>query len=121
VKKPDPIAWTHPSLGSDSPIYQVGRLRIIESDDQEFGDGEVWKHVSFSTRTRLPDWNETKLVREMFFPPDAEVIQVFPPTTEWVNTHPFTLHFWWCKTRRLTPVAFMDAVGIPGVELRERR
>jgi hypothetical protein len=121
MTRPAPIAWTS-SLGMegmDSPIYQMGRLRVIESDDQEFGDGEKWKHVSFSTRTRLPDWNEMKLVRETFFPPDAEVLQIFPPQAEWVNTHPFTLHFWWCKTRRLTP-DFRWAVGLPGVEWRAR-
>lgn len=118
--KPEPIGWTPPEMGPESPIYQVGQLRVIESDDQEYGDGDVWKHVSFSTRYRLPDWNEIKSIRAMFFPPDAEVIQVFPPTAEWVNTHPFTFHMWWCKTRRLTPKAFMHSVGIPGVELRRR-
>jgi hypothetical protein len=96
-----------------SPIYRWGRLRIIESDDQDFGDGEVWKHVSFSTRTQLPDWEELKAVRARFFPADAEVIQVFPPLAEWVTTHPYTLHLWWCRTRRLTPPIFQWAVGIP--------
>jgi hypothetical protein len=118
IAKPDPIAWTDPRLGPSSPIYRIGALLVIDSDDQDFGDGQRWHHVSFSTRRRLPDWNEIKLVRTLFFPPDAEVIQVFPPVDEWVNTHAYTFHLWQCKTRRLTPPAFQYAVGIPGIKLR---
>jgi hypothetical protein len=32
------------------------------------------------------------LVRQAFFPPDRDVMQVFPRTGEYVNVHPFTLH-----------------------------
>ena len=107
--EPEQVAWW-----GNSPVFAWGRLRVIESDDQEFGDGEMWKHVSFSCRNRLPDWEEIKAVRMRFFPPDGEVIQVLPPVSEYVNNHAYTLHLWQCKTRRLTPPEFALAVGMPG-------
>lgn len=100
--------------------YTWGPLRIIRSDDffptQSIlrPEGEAWRHVSVSCEDRLPSWDEIKRVRYEFFPADAEVIQVLPPKAEYRNCHPFCLHLWWCKDRRLTPVEFADAVAPKG-------
>ena len=99
------------NIQPNAEYYQWGSLRIVESDDDQYDDSEDrWKHVSFSCRNRLPSWEEIKAVRMKFFPPEAEVIQVLPPVEEYVDNHPFTLHLWWCKTKRLTPKAMREAV-----------
>ena len=60
---------------------------------------------------RLPTYDEVKHAREVFFPAEAEVLQVFPPEKEFVNCHPYCLHLWWSKDRRLVPKETMSAVG----------
>jgi len=100
--------------------YAWGPLRIIRSEDIFPASsiiitaGERWRHVSTSCADRLPTWEELKHVRYKFFPEDVEVIQLFPPKKEYRNCHPYCLHLWWCKDRRLTPPEFADAVAPKG-------
>lgn len=56
-------------------------------------DGEEL-HVSLSYADRLPTWDDLKRVKDLFWDPNAEVIQVLPPQKEYVNDHPFCLHLW---------------------------
>lgn len=63
-------------------------LRIIASD------GADWEHVSVSTQTRCPTWSEMSHIRDMFWSPDACVVQYHPPHSEYVNHHPYCLHLW---------------------------
>ncbi len=60
------------------------------------GDGYGWDHVSVSLpgRNRCPTWDEMCTVKDLFFPPDESAIQFHPPTSEYVNTHPYVLHLW---------------------------
>jgi hypothetical protein len=104
------LGWTR-----HTRVFTYGKLFIMMSDDDDFGDGEKWRHVSISARTRKPSYDEMYKVRKHFFPDDAEVVQVFPPRAEHVNNHPHCLHLWWNKSRRLTPRNMADAVGIKGV------
>jgi hypothetical protein len=63
-------------------------LRVIVSD------GFAWDHVSVSTATRCPTWEEMCLVKELFFKDEECVMQLHPPRSEWINQHPYTLHLW---------------------------
>ncbi len=49
-------------------------------------------HISMSYARRLPRWRDLVAVRDAFFPPDVDVIQVLPRRGEYVNAHQFTLH-----------------------------
>lgn len=74
-------------------------------------DGEGWDHVSVSTQTRTPTWEEMCLVKELFFREDEWVIQYHPPTTENINNHRYCLHLWRPQTDAiLTPPAWMVGV-----------
>lgn len=57
-------------------------------------DGCVWLHVSFSRRTRIPDWKDTVRVKHIFIGENRKAISVFPPAAEYVNVHPRCLHLW---------------------------
>lgn len=69
-------------------IYSMGRLRIIYTID------EGLHHISISTANALPSYNEMKKVRYMFCPDDIYMAEIFPPTSEFVNLHPFTRHLY---------------------------
>lgn len=68
--------------------FQLRNLRII------VGDGMGWDHVSVSTSTRCPTWEEMCEVKELFFRNDECAMQLHPPKADWINCHPFCLHLW---------------------------
>ncbi len=74
----------------------MGRgLRIISSGTPAKGEpGWPWEHVSVSTDTRCPTWEEMCWVKDRFWREDEAVIQFHQPQKEYVNVHPFTLHLW---------------------------
>lgn len=53
-----------------------------------------WQHVSVSTRTRCPTWEEMAWVKSLFFEDEEVVVQFHPPRSQYVNHHPFCLHLW---------------------------
>jgi ribosomal protein L37E len=92
--------------------YEAGPYGICVSDNDRYDrDDERWRHLSISHRSRIPNYEEVKAARYCFFPAEAEVVQVFPPEAEFVNCHPFCLHLWWSKDRRLVPPQTQSAVG----------
>ena len=67
------------------------QLRVIASS------AEGWDHVSVSTKSRCPTWDEMAWVREQFFGPDEIPVQFGVGRTgsvEYVNDHPYCLHWW---------------------------
>lgn len=77
----------------------LGGLRVIESV-YFYGDArELWHHVSVSRASRLPTWDDLKLVRADFIGDERECYQVFPPRDRWVNDNPNVLHLWCCLDR----------------------
>ena len=53
-----------------------------------------WEHVSVSTATRCPTWEEMCEVKDLFWSEDEAVIQFHPPRAEYVNNHRYCLHLW---------------------------
>jgi hypothetical protein len=66
-------------------------LRIIASESHPI---VPWDHVSVSTHTRVPTWEEMCFVKELFFEDDEAVMQLHPPKKDYVNHHPHCLHLW---------------------------
>jgi hypothetical protein len=81
--------------GAPFGLFQVGPLRIISSGTPEPGSpGWPWEHVSVSTETRCPTWDEMCRVKDWFWDAEETVIQFHPPRSEYVNHHRFCLHLW---------------------------
>lgn len=57
-------------------------------------DGEGWEHVSVSHVSRIPNWAEMCVIKDMFWGPEDLVIQFHPPKEDYVNDHPNVLHLW---------------------------
>jgi hypothetical protein len=51
-------------------------------------------HLSMSTKSRLPTYDEMKEIRYQYVPDDVYMAQIFPPKKEFVNVHPYTLHLY---------------------------
>jgi hypothetical protein len=76
-------AYVNKSMGLQ--VFITGQ---VELDDSH------WIHVSVSRRSRLPSWEDLKLVKCLFIGIEKEAIQVLPAESEYVNVHPFCLHLW---------------------------
>lgn len=73
----------------------VFRGGLILASVATYGD-QLWYHVSFSLKDKIPSYEQTIFVRQALFGPDLKVIQVFPPLEEHYNLHPNCLHLWAC-------------------------
>lgn len=83
---PDSVGWWR---------HRTNGLRVIETVNIE-RDDRHWHHVSVSRVSRLPSWDDLKLVRADFIGDSRECYSVFAPIARWVNTYPFALHLWCC-------------------------
>lgn len=61
-------------------------------------DGLGWDHVSVQVlekgKEKIPSWEVMEFVRQIFWGPDATVVQIHPPNDDYVNNHPCVLHLW---------------------------
>lgn len=83
-------------------------LMIIASD------GEGWEHVSVHAyrmdgKQRTPTWKEMAHVKRLFWDDDV-VMQLYPKEADYVNCHPYTLH-WWRPTAAIIPTPPPIMVG----------
>lgn len=79
------------------------RLLVIAT----VGDG--WEHVSVSTATRCPTWEEMSWIATRFFG-DEPAMQLHVSSEDRVNYHPFCLH-WWRPIGREIPLPSSIFVG----------
>ena len=82
-------------------------------------DGEGWEHVSVHAaamtgkeRARTPTWKEMAYVKRLFWGPGDVVMQLYPRQAEYVNHHPYTLH-WWRPMKQEIPTPPSILVGPP--------
>ena len=57
-------------------------------------DGLGWDHVSVSTKTRCPTWEEMAYVKSLFFRDDETAMQLHVPSKDHRNLHRYCLHLW---------------------------
>jgi len=88
---------TYGMMGMFRLLTPTGTLLLVVSSGNDKANG--WEHVSVSTETRAPTWDEMCFVKDIFWSEDELVVQYHPPKSEYVNFHPFCLHMW--KSLRL--------------------
>lgn len=69
-------------------------LFVIICEADALQKGQEWDHVSVSTKSRTPTWEEMCFIKDLFFDEEECVIQFHPPKSNYVNTHPHCLHLW---------------------------
>lgn len=62
----------------------------VDTDDK----GIKWEHVSVSLKHRIPTWQELKFIKMLFWDPEDEVLQLFPPQSQYIDVHKNCLHLW---------------------------
>jgi hypothetical protein len=69
------------------------RLTVVSDDGSAWKEanlpGEPWEHVSVSTPTRCPSWEEMCWVKDVFFSGEETVVQLHPPKSKYVNDNPY--------------------------------
>lgn len=65
-------------------------IATLDTDD----NGITWEHVSVSLKNRLPTWQELKFIKMLFWDTEDEVLQFFPPQSQYVDVHKNCLHLW---------------------------
>lgn len=62
------------------------------------GNPTGWEHVSLTMRYDgelvMPSWSWMCWVKDQFWGPEEAVMQIHPPSSDYVNTHPTCLHLW---------------------------
>jgi hypothetical protein len=81
------------------------QLRIVASDIGE------WEHVSVSTKTRCPTWDEMCDIKALFWEDEETVMQLHPPKSQHISNMPFCLHLWRPKALEI-PLPPSIMVGI---------
>ena len=66
--------------------YSWGDCRVLVGQEPP-----GW-HLSISTPSRNPTWEEIKQARYDLCPHDVTMAMILPPTDEYVNVHQFTFH-----------------------------
>lgn len=79
----DGAAYLNKSLG----------LFVIRSTAKE-ADGNSWIHLSVSRRSRIPSYDDLKLVKKEFIGDTYHAYQCFVPSSEHINIHKYVLHLW---------------------------
>lgn len=74
-------------------------------------DGREWLHVSFSRKSRLPDYKDLQLVRKDFIGTDKKAVMVFPEESHYVDIAKNCLHLWYSAEN---PLPDFDGY-VPGI------
>ena len=67
---------------------------LVGASVARFEDGREWLHVSFSRKSRIPDYDDLMRVKREFFG-DRKAVMVFPEAAHYVNIMPYCLNLWW--------------------------
>lgn len=96
---PEKYRVTVGPMGSDSShgnngYFLIKSLKIKKPLNVIVSDGMNWEHVSVSTPTRCPTWEEMCFVKSLFWDKDDVVMQLHPAESDYVNVHEYCLHLW---------------------------
>lgn len=110
--------WRMKNIGFESPkgasfgafriVMRSCVLQVISSGDSiDYPESKGWEHVSVSTGSRCPTWDEMCFIKNLFWSAEETVIQFHPKSTKYVNTHQFCLHLWKKGDHELPPELFV--------------
>lgn len=75
--------------------YNFNGIYVIASPAKY--DGQEWLHISFSRKSRIPDYKDIQLVRKDFIGKDKKCFMVFPSEEHYVNIAENCLHLWYSE------------------------
>jgi len=75
-------------------VYEGCGIRVFAGETRERASGLNIFHISIKFPDREPTWSEMNALRDAFFPPDVDVIQVHPKHEKYVNVAQYVWHLW---------------------------
>jgi hypothetical protein len=94
IELPGATGMAQGMMGAFAIITPNIILRAISSGPVTSSFHRGWEHVSVSTETRCPTWEEMNYIKNVFWDDEEMVVQFHPPKSKYVNNHPFVLHLW---------------------------
>jgi hypothetical protein len=82
--------------------YKSG-MKIIETTSPVPDSDQEWHHLSMSYPTKLPTYDEMKLMKAIFVGDAYTSMQFFPSKSRHVNIHDYCLHLWTPLDYDVTP------------------
>lgn len=82
-----------------SRCYNFNGINVIVSVG--IYSGREWLHVSFSRKSRLPDYKDLQLVKRDFIGKDKKAVMVFPEEENYVSIAENCLHLWYSEENPL--------------------
>lgn len=73
--------------------YKSTKLFVMACE-ADADKGYPWDHVSVSTSSRCPNWEEMCFVKGLFFDDEETVVQFHPKKSEYVDRCKYALHLW---------------------------
>jgi hypothetical protein len=92
-----PVLLAHPAnKGVEDDLYNGAFTTLLKETRLVIiaASGGGWDHVSVSTQTRCPTWEEMEFVKRMFFKDDEVAMQLHVPPLYHISIHPYALHLW---------------------------
>lgn len=79
--------------GLEGRFWVVSKTTSVIASCLEYDDKNYWVHLSVARKTEMPSFELLKKIKE-FVIGDRWAVQVFPPSGEYVNIHPYCLHLY---------------------------
>ena len=79
----------------DGYAYKLNNGLIVIISGAIEDDWKRWIHVSLSRKSRMPEYRDITLVRNIFLS-NKKTIMILPEDIFHVNIHPYCLHLWHC-------------------------
>ncbi len=107
--------------GTDKTRYgafkvPVGKRFFLVLASVDYGAEQAVEHISVSHRNEkiVPSWDEMSKIKDMFFLPEEECVEIHPKRSEYVNMVDNCLHIW----RPVNGVIFGRPWKEPGEEAK---
>lgn len=74
--------------------YKNGKARLKQQLHFIFSWGCGFEHLSVSTPTRTPTWDEMCIMKDIFWRDDEECMQLHPKKENYIDNMKYCLHIW---------------------------
>jgi hypothetical protein len=91
--------------------YKKSGVQFYDPLNFIFSVAGGFEHLSVSTPTRCPTWEEMQFMKEVFWKDDEVCYQLHPAKENYINNHPYCLHIW-RKIDQDPPLPPLGMVGI---------
>ena len=74
--------------------YKNGKAKLKQQLHFIFSWGCGFEHLSVSTSTRTPTWDEMCIMKDIFWRDDEECMQLHPKKENYIDNMKYCLHIW---------------------------